>query len=442
MSKRQQAWTGNGMFAPEREAMPRADLTALQLVRLHKTLTRAYAQVPHFKTAFDGAGVTPDSLKSLDDLVRFPFTVKNDLRDNYPWGLFAVPRDEMVRVHASSGTTGKPTVVGYTRHDLAVWSHLMARAQAAAGVGPGDVLHNALGYGLFTGGLGFHDGGQTLGGVVVPISGGNTERQVMLLEDLGATALFSTPSYALNIAETAERLGVDLQSGPLRVAILGAEPSTSAMQDEVGQRLGLVPLDHYGLSEILGPGVAAQCLEGRNGCHAWEDHFIFEIIDPESEQRLAPGEKGELVITTLTKQALPMVRYRTRDITTLLDEPCPCGRSHVRIDRIAGRSDDMLIIRGVNVYPSQIEAFLVGLPDIEPHYQLVVRREGALDTLAVEVEARPGVGADEYPRLAQAAGHQIKTMVGVTCHVEVLEPGGLPRSEGKAVRVRDLRIGK
>jgi phenylacetate-CoA ligase len=317
----------------------------------------------------------------------------------------------------------------------------MARAQAAAGIGPGDVLHNALGYGLFTGGLGFHDGGQTLGGIVVPISGGNTERQVMLIEDLGATALFSTPSYALNIAEAADRLGTDLRSGPLRVAILGAEPSTQAMQDEVGQRLGLVPLDHYGLSEILGPGVGAQCLEGRRGTHAWEDHFVFEIIDPETEERLPAGETGELVITTLTKQALPMVRYRTRDLTSLIDEPCICGRTHVRLDRITGRTDDMLIIRGVNVFPSQIEAFLVGLPDIEPNYQLVVRREGALDTLEVEVEARPGIAPNEYPRLAQAAQHQIKSMVGVSCDIEVKEPGGLPRSEGKAVRVRDLRKG-
>ncbi|HJP21257.1 MAG: phenylacetate--CoA ligase [Alphaproteobacteria bacterium] len=441
MGKTRTAWSGNGMFAPEKETLPRADLEALQLARLQKSLAHAYANVPHFKAAFEGAGLTPDSLKTLDDLVRFPFTVKDDLRDNYPWGLFAVPRDKMVRVHASSGTTGKPTVVGYTRHDLAVWSHLMARAQAAAGIGPGDVLHNALGYGLFTGGLGFHDGGQTLGGIVVPISGGNTERQVMLIEDLGATALFSTPSYALNIAEAADRLGTDLRSGPLRVAILGAEPSTQAMQDEVGQRLGLVPLDHYGLSEILGPGVGAQCLEGRRGTHAWEDHFVFEIIDPETEERLPAGETGELVITTLTKQALPMVRYRTRDLTSLIDEPCICGRTHVRLDRITGRTDDMLIIRGVNVFPSQIEAFLVGLPDIEPNYQLVVRREGALDTLEVEVEARPGIAPNEYPRLAQAAQHQIKSMVGVSCDIEVKEPGGLPRSEGKAVRVRDLRKG-
>ncbi len=442
MSKTQRTWSGKGMFAPEKETLPRADLEALQLERLQKSLARAYANVPHFKAAFDGAGVTPDSLKTLDDLVRFPFTVKNDLRDNYPWGLFAVPRDKMVRLHASSGTTGKPTVVGYTRHDLAVWSHLMARAQAAAGLGPGDVLHNALGYGLFTGGLGFHDGGHALGGIVVPISGGNTERQVMLIQDFGATALFSTPSYALNIAEAAERLGADLRSGPLRVALLGAEPSTQAMQEEVGQRLGLVPLDHYGLSEVLGPGVASQCLEGRHGSHAWEDHFIFEIIDPETEERLPIGERGELVITTLTKQALPMVRYRTRDLTSFIDEPCICGRTHVRFNRIAGRTDDMLIIRGVNVFPSQVEAFLVGLPDIEPHYLLVVQREGALDTLTVEVEARPGIDPHDYPRLAHAAQHQIKTMVGVTCEIRVMEPGGVPRSEGKAVRVRDLRKGE
>ena len=428
------------MFNPEQETMPREQLAALQLSRLQQTLHQAYANVPHYRHRFEAAGVTPDTLRSLDDLARFPFTVKTDLRDNYPFNLFAVPRTEVVRLHASSGTTGKPTVVGYTPADIATWADLMARTLAACGVRPGHVLHNAYGYGLFTGGLGAHYGAERLGCSVVPMSGGNTERQIMLIRDFGAQALCATPSYALNIAEVAEKEGVDLRACNLDVGIFGAEPWSEAMRKELDERLGIRSHDIYGLSEIMGPGVASECAE-RAGLHGWEDHFLFEIVDPETLMPLPFGESGELVITTLTKQALPMIRYRTRDITCLTNAPCGCGRTHVRILRVTGRNDDMLIIRGVNVYPSQIEAVLVGLPNISPHYQLVVQREGMLDTLTVEVEAEPGmaIGQGAYEHIGREVQHHIKAMVGVTCRVLVLSPGELPRSQGKAVRVRDLR---
>ncbi|HEY5720465.1 MAG TPA: phenylacetate--CoA ligase [Gammaproteobacteria bacterium] len=426
-------------FHPEVEALPRKKLAKLQLERLQKTLAHAYANVDHFRARFDAAGVKPKHLKSLEDLARFPFTVKNDLRDHYPFGMFAVPMDKVVRVHASSGTTGKPTVVGYTRGDIRRWGDLMARSIASAGGRPGDILHNAYGYGLFTGGLGAHYGGERLGCSVTPMSGGNTEKQIVLLKDFGANVLCATPSYALNIAEVAEAEGVDLAGGPLRVGVFGAEPWSEAMRAELDQRLGLRAVDIYGLSEIMGPGVAAECCEERAGLHGWEDHFLFEIIDPESGAPKALGESGELVITTLTKRALPMIRYRTRDITRLSREPCSCGRTHVRILRVTGRNDDMLIIRGVNVYPSQIEAVMVGIAGIAPHHQLVVRRKGSMDTLGAEIEAAPETAAGDYPRLAGEIRHHIKSMVGVTCDVQIKAPGEVPRSQGKAVRVRDER---
>ncbi len=426
-------------FQPEWETLPRSELRKLQLERLKQTLRRTYDNVTHYRTAFDAAGVTPDDLHRLEDLARFPFTVKDDLRNAYPFNLFAVPREQVVRVHASSGTTGKPTVVGYTRDDIDMWSDLMARTLAATGARPGDIVHNAYGYGLFTGGLGAHYGCERLGATVVPMSGGNTEKQIVLLQDFGARALCATPSYALNIAEVAEAEGVDLRSGPLAVGAFGAEPWSDAMRAELDERLGITAVDVYGLSEILGPGVAAECREERAGLHGWEDHFLFEIIDPDSGEPLPLGETGELVITTLTKQALPMIRYRTRDITYLSDEPCACGRTHVRIKRVTGRNDDMLIIRGVNLYPSQVEAVLVGFAGIAPYYQLVVRREGSLDELTVEVEATPETPADGYPALGQAIRHHIKSLIGVTCTVEIMQPGEVPRSQGKAVRVRDLR---
>ncbi len=435
----------NAMFAPELETLSGAALERLQRTRLARTLAHAYARVPHYREAFDAAGVHPADFHDLPDIARYPFTVKDDLRRGYPFGLFAVPRNRIVRLHASSGTTGKPTVVGYTDADLDVWADLMARSLACAGARPGDMVHNAYNYGLFTGGLGAHDGAQRLGCTVVPVSGGNTERQVMLLHDLGAAVLCATPSYALAIAEAAERLGVNLRDAGLRVGIFGGEPWSEAMRAELDARLGLRACDSYGLSEIMGPGVAIECAVARDGLHGWEDHFLFEIVAPDSGAPLPEGATGELVITTLTKQALPLVRYRTRDITRLTRGPCACdcGRTHVRIRRVAGRNDDMLIIRGVNVYPSQIEAALLGRPGIAPHYQLVISRDGALDALTVEVETLPGVERCERScaAIAGEVAHTVRTMVGVSCRVEVRAPGSLPRYEGKAVRVRDLRSG-
>ncbi len=433
---------GHDYFSPDVETMPRKQLQRLQFERLRRVLLHAYANVPHYRRSFDGAGVSPFAMRGLGDLHRFPFTSKADLRDNYPFGLFAVPRETLIRLHASSGTTGKPIVVGYTAGDLANWALLMARSMVAAGVHAGDIVHNAYGYGLFTGGLGTHDGAQRLGCTVVPASGGGTERQVALMSDFGATVLCSTPSYALNLAEVADRSGVDLRRGPLRVGLFGAEPWSDGLRRTLQARLGIRAIDVYGLSEIMGPGVAIECHEAQAGLHGWEDHFLFEIIDPESGEPREIGETGELVITTLTKEALPMIRYRTRDITQLTDEPCRCGRTHLRLRRITGRSDDMLIVRGVNVYPSQIEAALVGLPGIVPHYQVVVERSGALDrvTLEVEVDASVAAGDDAARRsIAAAVAHHLKSLLGVSCEVTAKRSGELPRSEGKAVRVRDLR---
>jgi phenylacetate-CoA ligase len=429
------------MYDPRAETMPRDALRALQLTRLRETLKRAYENVPLFRQKFDAAGIKPGDLKTLADITRFPFTVKADLRDNYPFGMFAVPRDRLLRLHASSGTTGKPTVVGYTRADLDMWSDVMARSLACAGAMPGDIVHNAYGYGLFTGGLGVHYGAERLGCTVVPLSGGGTERQVTLLQDFGAHVLCATPSYALNIAEVAQSMGVDLRKAPLRVGIFGAEPWSDAMRRDLEARLGIKAVDVYGLSEIIGPGVASECCVAQSGLHGWEDHFLLEIIDPKSLEPLPMGETGELVITTLTREAMPMIRYRSRDITRLSDEPCACGRTHVRIMRVTGRDDDMLIIRGVNVYPSQVEAVLVGFPGLAPHYQLVLTREGPLDAMTVEVEMAPGAPADDASRKQKASEvmHHIKSMIGVTCKVSVKSTGEVPRSQGKAVRIKDER---
>src|SRR5215831_3000535 len=346
------------IFDPGTEMMSRDALTALQLERAKRMLEHAYANVPHYRQRFDAAGVKPGDFKVLADIGRFPFTLKSDLRDNYPFGLFALPRDQVLRLHASSGTSGKPTVVGYSKGDLDLWSDLMARSLACAGARPGDIVHNAYGYGLFTGGLGAHYGAERLGCTVVPMSGGGTERQVLLMRDFGAAILCATPSYAMNIAEVASGMGVDIARLPLRYGVFGAEPWSEPMRRDLQARLGIKAVDIYGLSEILGPGVAAECHVAQNGLHGWEDHFLFEIIDPVTLKPLPMGEGGELVITSLTKEALPMVRYRTRDITRLSDAPCACERTHVRIMRVTGRDDDMLIIRGVNVYPSQVEAVL------------------------------------------------------------------------------------
>jgi phenylacetate-CoA ligase len=428
------------MFDRTAETMPRSELAALQLARLKATLARAYAKVPHYRRSFDAAGVTPDTLRELDDLRRFPFTQKTDLRDNFPYGMFAVPREEMLRLHASSGTTGTPTVVGYTHADLDLWADLMARSLACMGARPGDVFHNAYGYGLFTGGLGFHYGAERLGCTTVPASGGATERQVMLIRDLGANILGATPSYALNIAEVAAGMGVDLRGLPLRCGCFGAEPWSEAMRRDIESKLGIKAMDTYGLSEIIGPGVASECHEAQNGLHVWEDHFFCEVIDPDTLESVASGEGGELVITTLTKEALPMIRYRTRDITRLVDEPCICGRTHRRMMRVTGRSDDMLIVRGVNVFPSQVEAFLVGFPGLAPHYQIVLTREGPLDTVTIEVElvASPPSDAAAAKTASDVRSH-LKAMLGLTCTVTLKTPGEVPRSQGKAVRVKDLR---
>jgi phenylacetate-CoA ligase len=398
----------------------------------------AYDHVPLHRSRLDAAGVHPDDIASADDVRALPFTVKADLRDHYPFGMFARPVAELSRLHASSGTTGKSTVVGYTAQDLDHWSDLMARSLACAGARPGDLVHNAYGYGLFTGGLGAHYGAERLGAVVVPMSGGATERQIALIMDFRARVLCATPSYALALAEAAEQQGVDLRTSALEVGLFGAEPWSQQMRHEIEARLGLKAVDIYGLSEIMGPGVACEC-ELQAGLHGWEDHFLFELIDPDSGAPVPEGHAGELVITTLTKEALPMLRYRTRDITRITTAPCDCGRTHARILRITGRSDDMLIIRGVNVYPSQVESVLVGRPMIAPHYQLVVDRRGQLDHLGVDVEALPGVPADSFPAIARDVAHHIKSMVGVSAEIHVLRPGEIPRSQGKAVRVRDLR---
>jgi phenylacetate-CoA ligase len=429
------------MFDRVAETMPRSDLAALQRRRLKRSLAHAYEHVPFYRRKFDEADVTADTIGSLADLAEFPFTTKADLRDHYPFGLFAVPREKLLRLHASSGTTGKPTVVGYTRADLDLWADLMARTLACVGARSGDVVHNAYGYGLFTGGLGAHYGAERLGCTVVPMSGGGTERQVMLMQDFAATVLCATPSYALNIAEVAEGMGVDLARSSLRYGAFGAEPWSEPLRRELEARLGIKAVDLYGLSEILGPGVASECHQMQNGLHGWEDHFLFEVIDSGTMKPLPVGEAGELVITTLTKEALPMVRYRTRDITRLSEEPCACGRTHRRIMRVTGRNDDMLIIRGVNIYPSQVESALVGFPGIAPHYQILLSRDGVLDAMTVEVERLPDAPADAEICASKAGEvqHRLKSMIGVTCTVALKSPGEVPRSEGKAVRIKDER---
>ncbi len=429
-------------FNEEFETMPRVALEALQLKRLQSMLERIYANVPFYKESLDKSGIKPSDVKSLDDLQRLPFTTKQNMRDSYPYGLFAAPMEEIVRIHASSGTTGKPTVVGYTLKDIDTWSELMARSFVSAGAHKGDIIHNAYGYGLFTGGLGAHYGAERLGASVIPISGGNTKRQIMIMQDFGSTVLTCTPSYSLFMAEEARNEGVDFKNLKLKVGIFGAEPWSEAMRGEIEEKLNLAAIDIYGLSEIMGPGVAIECIEAKQGLHIWEDHFIPEIINPETGQRVAEGERGELVITTITKQGIPLLRYRTRDITSLTYEPCVCGRTHARISRMSGRSDDMLIIRGVNVFPSQIEAILVGIEGVEPHYLLVVDRTENLDTLEVQVEVDERLFSDEVKvlqRLAKRIEKEIKDMLGVTCTAKLVEPKTIQRSEGKAKRVIDNR---
>lgn len=426
----------------EFESMPREALEALQIYRLRKTVERVYATVPFYKKILDKAKVTPSKIKTLDDLRRLPFTNKTDLRDNYPFGLFTLPLHEVVRIHASSGTTGKPTVVGYTKRDIETWSVLMARTLSCGGVKKGDVVQNAYGYGLFTGGLGFHYGAEKLGATVIPISGGNTKRQIMLMEDFGSTALTCTPSYALTLAEAMEEAGVSKKRLKLRVGIFGAEPWSQNMRQQVETKLGIDAMDIYGLSEVIGPGVSVECIEAKNGLHVFEDHFIPEIIDPDTGETLPFGEEGELVFTTITKEAFPVIRYRTKDISRLHAEPCRCGRTHVRMDRITGRTDDMLIIRGVNLFPSQIESLLMEIEGLEPHYMLIVRREGTLDTLEVQIEVNERLFTDEIKgleALEKGVEGQIKDILGISAKVRLVEPKSIQRFEGKAKRVIDER---
>ncbi|MFA9614082.1 MAG: phenylacetate--CoA ligase family protein [Deltaproteobacteria bacterium] len=430
------------IYNEEYETMPREALEAIQLRRLQKTVARVYNTVPFYKKRFDEVGVKVDDVSSLDDLRRLPFTYKDNLRDNYPFGMFTVPMDDVVRIHASSGTTGKPTVVGYTARDIQTWSELMARTLMAGGATRGDMIHNAYGYGLFTGGLGFHYGAEKLGASVIPISGGNTKRQVMIMTDFGPTILTCTPSYALLIAEVAEEMGVDFREFNFKAGIFGAEPWSEQMREEIERKLNIKAMDIYGLSEIIGPGVSVECIEAQNGLHIFEDHFIPEIIDPDTEEVLPYGTPGELVFTTITKEAFPVIRYRTRDISILYSEPCRCGRTIVRMGRVQGRSDDMLIIRGINVFPSQIESVIMEIDGIEPYYQLEVAREGRLDTLTVKVEVNEKVFSDEVKNLQnmeRKLEKNIKEMLSVSAQVKLVEPKSIQRSEGKAVRVIDKR---
>lgn len=429
------------IWDPVHECLDRTDLERLQLERLRTTLTRVYHRVPCYQEKFRQAGVTPDDIRSLADLARLPFTTKEDLRLNYPYGMFAVPMRDVVRIHSSSGTTGKPTVVGYSRNDLNTWSELVARFMTAAGVSADDIVHIAFGYGLFTGAFGLHYGAERIGASVIPISGGNTDRQIMIMEDYRSTVLVCTPSYALTIADRIERQGHSRQNLSLRVGLFGAEPWSEQMRREIEQRLGIIATDNYGLSEVMGPGVAGECLE-RSGMHIFEDHFIAEIIDPDTGEVLPPGSVGELVLTTVTKEAIPVLRYRTRDITRLHYEKCPCGRTMVRMEKTRGRSDDMLIIKGVNVFPTQIEEVLFQVEGCEPHYQLVVDRIDNVDTLEVQVEVNERIFFDEMKKQRDFVNMVEKRLVStlnVGCRVRLVEPASIPRHEGKAQRVIDRR---
>lgn len=426
----------------EIECMDRDQLRALQNEKLVWTVNHAYDNVPAYKKKFDEIGLKPQDIKGLDDLQKIPFTNKVDFRDNYPFGMYAVPMDRIVRIHASSGTTGKATVVGYTRKDLETWAEMIARTLGAGGTTKKDIVQIAYGYGLFTGGLGAHYGAERIGASVIPISGGNTKRQIQIMEDFGSTVLCCTPSYALLLGESAHEMGVDTKKLPLRAAFLGAEPWTESMRREIEASLNIDALDIYGLSEVMGPGVSYECME-KHGLHINEDHFIAEIIDPETGEVLPPGSKGELVFTSLTKEALPLLRYRTHDITYLVDTPCACGRCFKRMHRVMGRSDDMLIIRGVNVFPSQIETVLIDIKGTEPHYMIVVDREpGKMDEIEVWVEVSPEFAFDEVralEALERRIAHELHSVLGISIKVKLVEPKTITRSEGKSKRIVDRR---
>lgn len=419
------------------EISSRDEIAALQLHRLKWSLRHAYDNVAHYRASFDAAGVHPDDLQSLDDLSRFPFTVKADLRDNYPFGMFAVPRDKVVRIHASSGTTGKPTVVGYTRNDIDVWAECVARSMRASGTRPGDIVHVSYGYGLFTGGLGAHYGAEKLGCTVVPVSGGMTARQVTLIEDFAASTIMVTPSYMLSILDEYRAQGLDPRKSPLQVGIFGAEPWTNAMRSEIEEAFDMHAVDIYGLSEVMGPGVANECVETKDGLHVWEDHFYPEIIDPETGEALPDGKMGELVFTSLTKEAFPIVRYRTRDLTRLLPGT---ARTMRRMEKITGRSDDMMILRGVNVFPTQIEEQILQVNGLAPHFQIELVRQGRLDEMVVHVEATADAAHDEARSAsADALRLRIRQVVGIGVSVDVATPETVARSQGKAQRIIDNR---
>jgi phenylacetate-CoA ligase len=425
------------------------DLAALQVSRLQALVHRVYERVPFYRQALDRAGVRPEQIRTLDDLRRLPWTRKTDLRDHYPFGLFALPRDQIVRVHASSGTTGKPTVVGYTRGDIALWAEVCARCLAASGGRPGDMFHNAYGYGLFTGGLGMHYGGELLGMTVVPVSGGNTDRQLLLIQDFQPRVIACTPSYMLTLAEAAAARGLDPRRFSLRYAVLGAEPWTEEMRQQIQRLLPVRAVNIYGLSEVIGPGVSNECVEAQRGSHVFEDHFLVEALDPASGDPVPPGEVGELAFTTLTKEALPVIRYRTGDLASLDPSPCTCGRTHVRMSLVVGRTDDMLVIRGINVFPSQVEAVVVDFAELSPHYQLRVTRERTLDDLEVRIESAPsyapdrdglGARASEVAVLSGRIAERLRGVTGIAIRVQIVPPGTLPRSEGgKLRRVMDER---
>jgi phenylacetate-CoA ligase len=419
------------------ERISRDELEALQLERLQQTVAHAYANVPLYTRKFDDAGVHPSDIRSLEDTARLPFTTKDDLRQTYPFGMFAVPMDRVARIHASSGTTGRPTVVGYTRDDLANWASLIARSLRASGVRPGMKVHNAYGYGLFTGGLGAHGGIEQLGATVIPVSGGMTARQVQLIRDFEPDAILCTPSYLLTIADAILEAGIDPRSTSLKVGVLGAEPWTNEMRHELEERLGIDAVDIYGLSEVMGPGVGNECLETKDGPHIWEDHFLPEVVESETGVPLADGERGELVFTSLTKEAFPVIRYRTRDLTRLL--PGTARPAMRRIEKITGRNDDMIILRGVNLFPTQIEELVLGIETLTPHFVLELTRAGRMDSLAVRIERHPALTRDACEAATIVLAERIKQHIGTTVDVRLEEPGALPRSEGKLKRVYDLR---
>ncbi len=428
-------------WQPESECIDREELQQLQLERLESTLSRVYMNVPFYRKKFDEAGFNPDNLRTLEDLRKLPFTTKNDLRENYPYGLFAVPLREVVRVHASSGTTGMSTVVGYSRNDIKTWSNLVARILTAGGITKDDVIQIAFNYGLFTGAFGLHYGAERIGASVIPISSGNTRRQIKIMQDFKTTALVGTPSYAMLIADTMMEMGINRNTLSLKYGLFGAEPWSDGMRKELESKLKIIATDNYGLSEVMGPGVAGECLE-RNGLHIAEDHFLVELINPDTLQPVNPGEVGEMVITTLTKEAFPVVRYRTRDLTRLIPEPCPCGRTMRRMSRIFGRTDDMLIIRGVNVFPQQIETVLFEIEGVAPHYQIIIDRKGALDETTVLVEVSEQIFFDEMKKqseLKETIKRRLASELGISVEVKLVEKKTLERFEGKAKRVIDNR---